>query len=178
MQKAVFLDRDGVLNEVLNHRVKFVNRPEDLHLLEGVERAIRQFNEDGWKVYIVTNQGGVGLGYMTEDALGEIHDRLLNLLGASGARVDDIAYCPHMPHEGCACRKPEAGMILDLAETHDISLGESYMVGDREPDIRAGRNAGTRTVFIGNRMNRKIGADHHFRNLISFSNWLVNEKER
>ncbi|MFP3359816.1 HAD hydrolase-like protein, partial [Planococcus sp. SIMBA_143] len=66
----------------------------------------------------------------------------------------------------------------DLAETHDISLGESYMVGDREPDIQAGRNAGTRTVFIGNRMNRKIGADHHFRNLISFSNWLVNEKER
>ncbi|WP_342388415.1 D-glycero-alpha-D-manno-heptose-1,7-bisphosphate 7-phosphatase [Salinicoccus bachuensis] len=176
MQKAVFLDRDGVLNEVLNHRVKFVNRPEDLHLLEGVEQAIRQFNEDGWKVFIVTNQGGVGLGYMTEDELGEIHDRLVDLLEASGARVDDIAYCPHMPHEGCVCRKPEAGMILELAEAHNIFLGESYMVGDREPDIQAGRNAGTRTVFIANRKNKKIGADYHFKDLISFSNWLVNGK--
>lgn len=174
MQKAVFLDRDGVINEVLNHRVKFVNRPEDLHLLEGVEQAIRQFNEEGWKVCIVTNQGGVGLGYMTEGELGEIHDRLVDLLEASGARVDDIAYCPHKPHEGCACRKPEAGMILELAEAHNISLGESYMVGDREPDVQAGRNAGTRTVFIGNRKDKKIDADHHFRDLISFSNWLVN----
>ena len=105
MQKAVFLDRDGVLNEVLNHRVKFVNRPEDLHLLEGVEQAIRQFNEGGWKVFIVTNQGGVGLGYMTEDALGEIHDRLVDLLEASGAKVDDIA----SPVRTCPMKDVHAG---------------------------------------------------------------------
>ncbi|MFC3420381.1 D-glycero-alpha-D-manno-heptose-1,7-bisphosphate 7-phosphatase [Salinicoccus hispanicus] len=173
MQRAVFLDRDGVINEVLSHRVRFVNGPRDLFLLEGVPEAIRQFNDAGWKVFIVTNQGGVGLGFLSEAALNDIHEVLIGKLKEYGARVDDIAYCPHRPGAGCPCRKPEAGMLLDLAGRHDILLEDSYMAGDREPDILAGKNAGTQTVFINRKANKALGADHQFDTLLAFSNWLT-----
>lgn len=173
MQKAVFLDRDGVINEVLTRRVRFVNTSQDLYLLEGVPRAIRQFNEAGWKVFIVTNQGGVGLGFLSETALNHIHEVLIERLEKYDAHVDDIAYCPHKPGSGCICRKPKAGMLLELASRHNISLQESYMVGDREPDIMAGQNAGVRTIFINSRDNKLPGADHQFDSLLDFSNWLT-----
>ncbi|MCG1010286.1 HAD family hydrolase [Salinicoccus sp. ID82-1] len=173
MQKAVFLDRDGVINEVLTKRVKFVNRPEELFLLRGVPEAVRQFNEAGWKVFIVTNQGGVGLGFMSEMDLETIHEALVEKLEEHGAHVDDIAYCSHRPDAGCRCRKPEAGMLLDLARRHDISLRDSYMVGDRVPDILAGQKAGTHTVFISSSENKTIDADYRFDSLLAFSSWLT-----
>lgn len=84
MEKAVFLDHDGVINEVLSQRVKFVNTAEDFHLLSCAGEGIRKLNSAGWKVFVVTNQGGVGLGYMTEDALREVHREMENQLEAFG----------------------------------------------------------------------------------------------
>lgn len=171
MDRAVFLDRDGVINEVLSKRVKFVNSPEDFHLLSGVGKAIRKMNQTGWKVFVVTNQGGIGLGYMTEDALGRIHEEMGQQLSDFGAYVDDVDYCPHMPQAGC--RKPKPGMLLALADKHDIDLSRSYMAGDREPDIDAGRNAGTKTVFIGHGKKQKVAADENFPDLAAFAAWLT-----
>lgn len=173
MDRAVFLDRDGVVNEVLSKRVKFVNSPEDFHLLPGVGEAIRKLNESGWKVFVVTNQGGIALGYMTEDELGRIHEEMEQQLSGFGAHVDDIAYCPHMPEAGCRCRKPKPGMLLELADKHDIDLSHSYMAGDREPDIGAGRNAGTKTVFISHGQQQKVAADEHFADLAAFAQWVA-----
>ncbi len=173
MHKAVFLDRDGVINEVMSRRVRFVNTPEDFYLLEGASEGIRQLNEAGYKVFVVTNQGGVGLGFMTEADLRDVHDKMEEELEKSGAFLDGIAYCPDMPQAKSRCRKPAPGMILDLAEKHDIDLSESYMAGDREPDIHAGKNAGTRTVFIGRDKKKRTGADYRFPDLLSFSNWLT-----
>lgn len=149
MKKAVFLDRDGVLNEVMTGRVRHVNKPSDLHLLPGVPEAVKGLKEAGFLVCIVTNQGGVGLGFMTEKTLLAIHRRLKKLLAAEDAVIDDIAYCPHRPAAGCRCRKPKPGMLLDLARKHGIDLARSYMIGDSETDIGAGRAAGTRTIRIG-----------------------------
>lgn len=174
MHEAVFLDRDGVINEVLSKRVKFVNTPDDFHLLEGVGAAIRKLNGAGYKVFVVTNQGGVGLGFMSERDLHEVHGKMEDDLEVYGARVDDIAYCPDRPGKHSRCRKPAPGMILDLAEKHDIDLARSFMAGDREPDIQAGKNAGTRTAFIGRDEKRRTGADFHFPDLLSFSRWLTN----
>lgn len=172
MHKAIFLDRDGVINEVKTNRVKFVNQPDDFHLLDGVGEAIKQFNDDGWKVFVVTNQGGVGLGYMKEKALEAIHDRMESDLLQFGATIDAIHYCPHKPHANCACRKPKPQMITDLAATHEVDLSVSYMVGDREPDIEAGKHAGTQTVLIGNRLKDDIEANLHFPSLHAFAKWL------
>ncbi|SEG43180.1 HAD-IIIA family hydrolase [Paenibacillus sp. UNC499MF] len=149
MKKAVFLDRDGVLNEVMTRRVRHVNKPSDLYLLPGVPEAVKGLKEAGFLVCVVTNQGGVGLGFMTEKTLLAVHRRLNKLLAAEGAVIDDIAYCPHRPAAGCRCRKPKPGMLLELARKHGIDLARSYMIGDSETDIGAGRAAGTRTIRIG-----------------------------
>lgn len=149
MNNAIFLDRDGVLNEVLTSRVKFVNRPEELYLLEGAAEAVAILSETGCDIFIVTNQGGVGLGFLKEKNLLKIHDRLSSLLGQSGGKIKEIVYCPHKPKAGCECRKPNAGMLIVLAKRYDINLSGSVMVGDHERDIEAGKKAGCKTVFIG-----------------------------
>ncbi|PWK15991.1 D-glycero-alpha-D-manno-heptose-1,7-bisphosphate 7-phosphatase [Tumebacillus permanentifrigoris] len=144
-QPAVFLDRDGVIND----HVRYVNTPEDLILFPGVGPAIRSLREAGYRVFVVTNQGGIGLGHMKEESLHLIHEQMERELERDGATLDEIAYCPHKPHARCACRKPEPKMILDLAAKYDIDLSKSYMVGDRETDIESGQKAGTQTIFIG-----------------------------
>ncbi|WP_099159174.1 D-glycero-alpha-D-manno-heptose-1,7-bisphosphate 7-phosphatase [Virgibacillus ndiopensis] len=172
MDAGMFLDRDGVINEVLSQRVRFVNKPNDFYLLEGVGEAIKCFNDMGLKVFVVTNQGGIGLGYMKESALGAVHKKMIDALAEFDAEIEDIAYCPHKPHEGCSCRKPKPEMILDLAEKHDIDLAKSYMIGDREPDIEAGKKAGVQTILIGNRKDVHANADMVFPDLISVAVWL------
>ncbi|GAA0493821.1 D-glycero-beta-D-manno-heptose 1,7-bisphosphate 7-phosphatase [Salinibacillus aidingensis] len=168
MHAGMFLDRDGVINEVLSERVKFVNQPEDFYLLEGAGEAIRILNEKGYKVFVVTNQGGIGLGYMEEENLHAIHEKMREDLAAYEARVEEIAYCPHKPHDQCACRKPKPKMIEDLAEAYDIDLSRSYMVGDRKPDIEAGQAAGTKTVYVGRR-KKEAQADLYYDDLLSFA---------
>mgnify|MGYP001770210362 CR=1 FL=1 len=149
MNKAVFLDRDGVVNEVLTNRVHFVNKPEDFYLLDGVGEAVALLNRSGFQVFVVTNQGGIGLGYMSEKMLHKIHDKMVREIGRKGGRITDIKYCPHAPKERCSCRKPNPKMILDLAEQYQVDLKKSYMIGDRDVDLIAGKKAGVRTVLIG-----------------------------
>lgn len=175
MQKAMFLDRDGVINEVLTRRVKFVNKPEQFYLLEGVGEAIKLFNDTGWKVFVVTNQGGIGLGYMSPSDLHAVHQKMKTDLKKYDAKIDDIIQCTHRPQAGCDCRKPKPKMILDLAQKHHIDLSRSYMVGDRAPDIEAGKQAGTKTVLIGSR-EKEVHADLIFPSLHEFAVSLSKEK--
>ncbi|WP_010531375.1 D-glycero-alpha-D-manno-heptose-1,7-bisphosphate 7-phosphatase [Lentibacillus jeotgali] len=172
MNPGMFLDRDGVVNEVLSARVKFVNKPSDFYLLDGAGEAIRLFNDMAFKVFIVTNQGGIGLGYMQEDALSAIHNKMEADLAEFGAVINDIACCPHKPHANCSCRKPKPQMILDLAKKYKIDLAESWMAGDRGPDIEAGKRAGTKTVLISAREKSAADADSSFPDLLSFAEWL------
>jgi len=170
MKAAIFLDRDGVINEVLTKRVKFVNQPEDFYLLQGVGQAIHMLNQTGYPVFVVTNQGGVGLGYMAESDLQAIHQKMEADLKEENAFVTEIAYCPHKPYAGCHCRKPKAGMLHTLAAKHKIDLEQSFMVGDRQADIEAGKAAGTLTVRIGE--TEKVPANYHFSDLLSFATWI------
>lgn len=174
MHSGIFLDRDGVINEVLTERVKFVNKPADFYLLEGVGEAIKLFNDAGYKVFVVTNQGGVGLGFMDESDLLAVHQKMAEDLGKSGAVIDEVVYCPHKPSAGCACRKPKPTMILDLAEKHDIDLARSYMIGDRAADIAAGKEAGVMTILIGEREDQqKVAAGLCFPHLYSAAEWVT-----
>lgn len=148
--RAVFLDRDGVINEVKTERVNLVNRPEDFHLLAGVPEAIAKLRQLGFRVFVVTNQGGVGLGYITEGMLMKIHQKMRRDLTAQHpeAIIDDIIYCPHKPMEGCSCRKPRPGMILKMAQKHQVDLSQSWMIGDRKTDLEAGNRAGCQSILI------------------------------
>lgn len=143
-QKAVFLDRDGVINDYNKH----VNRPEDLVLFPWAASAIRRLNESGFLVFVVTNQGGVEMGYITPQDLEAIHSHLENLLHAQGAKIDEITYCPHF-RTSCPNRKPKPGMIFDLAQKHGVALNTSWMIGDRKMDILAGNAAGCQTIKLG-----------------------------
>lgn len=145
MNRAVFLDRDGVIND---HR-QFVNRPSDLYLYDYVGKAIQKLNQADFFVALVTNQGGVGLGFLTEETLHEIHKKMTDAIMRDGGYFDAISYCPHAPKANCLCRKPKPGMILTLAREHEINLDLSYMVGDRDVDIVAGQRAGCSTVLVG-----------------------------
>lgn len=170
MKKAVFLDRDGVINEVLTKRVKFVNKPKDLYFLPGVPEAIKKLNAYFDFVFVVTNQGGVGLGYMKESELKKIHLHMIEELKKQGAQVDEAVYCPHKPKAGCACRKPNSKLIEDLATKYEVDLSKSFMVGDTDTDIMAGKKAGTKTVYLG---ERDPLADAVCKDLSEAAEWII-----
>ena len=144
--KAMFLDRDGVIN--VDHG--YTHRVEDFELVDGAAEAIRRANKAGFKVLVVTNQGGIALGRYGKDDVVLFHQHMIDTLSAMGATIDAIAFCPHHPdskwasERTCACRKPKPGMILDLAARHGIDLAASAMIGDRTTDVEAAEAAGMR----------------------------------
>jgi D-glycero-D-manno-heptose 1,7-bisphosphate phosphatase len=145
LRPAAFLDRDGTLNEDTG----YVHRWQDFHWLPGAKAAIRRLNDAGVLVFVVTNQSGVARGLFGEDAVTALHERMREDLRAVGAEIDDFRYCPHHPDIGvgayrrtCTCRKPAAGMILDLLAQWPVDAKASVMVGDKESDAQAGRTAG------------------------------------
>ena len=155
-QRAVFLDRDGTLNKY----VGFLRDIDELELLPGVAEAVWAINRSGYLAVVATNQPVITRGEVTAPQLEEIHAKLETLLGAEGAYLDGIYYCPHHPHKGyegevpelkidCDCRKPKPGLLLRAAEELNIDLSRSWMVGDGEADILAGKAAGCRTALIG-----------------------------
>lgn len=154
-QKAIFLDRDGTINRY----VGFLRKTDEFELLPGVAAAIRKINESGYLVIVVTNQPVIARGEVTETELDEIHKKMETLLGLGGAYIDALYYCPHHPDRGfegeiadfkidCNCRKPKPGMLLQAAVDYNIDLSQSWMIGDSENDMKAGKNAGCRTLLV------------------------------
>ena len=154
-QKAIFLDRDGTINKY----VGFLRKEEEFELLPGVADAIKKINKSGYLAVVVTNQPVIARGEVTYSQLENIHNKMETLLGKEGAYLDAIYFCPHHPHSGyegevkelkidCDCRKPKPGMLLKAAEELNIDLSQSYMVGDGENDIKAGKAAGCKTVLL------------------------------
>ena len=155
-QRAVFLDRDGTINKY----VGFLRNIDEFRLLPGVAEAIRAINESGYLAIVITNQPVIARGEVTCEQLQEIHSKMETLLGTKGAYLDAIYYCPHHPDKGfegeipelkcdCNCRKPKPGLLIRAAEDFNIDLRNSWMVGDGENDIKAGKAAGCRTALIG-----------------------------
>jgi D-glycero-D-manno-heptose 1,7-bisphosphate phosphatase len=152
MNRAVFLDRDGVINRKAPGD-GYIESPEQLMILPGTVEAIRALNETGYRVLVVTNQRGVARGLITVSALDRIHRQLQRALARAGAEIDAIYYCPHDLESNCKCRKPEPGMLIRAAEDFEIDTRLSWMIGDSESDIHAGRKAGCRTALINRSSN-------------------------
>jgi D-sedoheptulose 7-phosphate isomerase len=144
-QRAVFLDRDGVINRafVRDGKPYPPPTPQELEILPGVLEALRELKSHGYKLLVVTNQPDVGRGKQSREALDEMHRSLRAQLP-----LDDILVCCHTDQDHCDCRKPLPGMLLEAARKHNIDLAASFMVGDRWRDIEAGYNAGSRTILI------------------------------
>ena len=140
-QPAIFLDRDGTLIEEVN----FLSRVEDLRLFEFSATAVSALKDAGFLVIVVTNQSGIGRGIFTESAMHDIHNRIQSeLLGA----IDAFYFCPHLPDEGCRCRKPGLGMIETAQSDFEIDLKRSWMVGDKAIDIATGISGNLSTAMV------------------------------
>lgn len=175
-QKAIFMDRDGTINRY----VGFLRNINEFELLPGVADAIKRINESGYLAIVVTNQPVIARGEVTIPELTEIHNKMETQLGAEGAYLDAIYYCPHHPHKGyegevpelkkdCDCRKPKPGMLLKAAEDFNIDLSQSWMIGDGESDIKAGKAAGCKTALIGNAEFGGLGQDESVKSLKEFA---------
>ncbi len=166
MNKAAFLDRDGVINRKAPEG-QYVTCWEDLQFLPGVPEAIGLLTGAGYCVFVVSNQRCVANGLLTVAELESIHRRMCQELAAVGATITQVYYCPHEKQPPCRCRKPAPGMLLTAAQTHKLDLTSSWMIGDSEIDVEAGRNAGCRTVRILNGDDAKNGgADVSARSLL------------
>ncbi len=164
LQKCIFLDRDGTINKF----VGFLTRPDQMELEPGAAEAIRLINGSEYLAVVVTNQPVVARGECTFKTLEQIHARMHTLLGAEGAYIDDLYYCPHHPDKGfagevpelkivCGCRKPQTGLLERAVREHNIDLKNSWVVGDTDMDVQTGVNAGTKTALVltGDERKRK-----------------------
>lgn len=187
-QKAIFLDRDGVLNVERS----YISKPEELVLFDFTPAAVRKINQSGYLSIVVTNQSAIARNLCTEEDIQEIHRSLETTLGRDKAWLDGIYYCPHHPDKGfpeenpkykidCDCRKPRTGMFRKAAEDFNINMGDSFMIGDSERDIQAGINAGCVTLGVrtGYGIKKtKVLPDFMFNNLAEAVDFIVDDPLR
>lgn len=190
-KSAVFLDRDGTINEQMG----YINHLSRFHLLPGVADAIRELNDRSIPVFVVTNQSGLARGYFPERVLDAVHGAMAERLQAEGARLDGVYVCPHHPEAkeeryrlDCLCRKPKPGLFLQAAADHDLDLTRSYVVGDRWSDLKAAAACGAKGVlvltgygrgdyeYIGPR--QEIQPSHVADDLVAAVQWIVKEMSR
>lgn len=167
--KTVFLDRDGVIN-VKAPEGDYIKSWSEFHFLPGAIEAIRLLNDHNWHVVIITNQRGIARHLMTMHDLEIIHFSMEEALQKHGAHIDGIYVCPHEKGK-CHCRKPDIGLFLQAEQDFPVDKSKSWMIGDSQSDIEAGRNYGIRTISV---VNLNPLADKQFPNLLSAVNFLVN----
>ncbi len=143
--RVLFLDRDGTISAETG---KYITRPEDLQILPGALEAIRLCTEAGLRVFLFTNQAGVGKEALTLETLHAIHAHLLAQIEAAGGKVQGVYVCPHHPNDGCTCRKPKAGLLLQAQEDHALDLSQSVVIGDSARDIAAGTSVGAMCLLV------------------------------
>jgi D-glycero-D-manno-heptose 1,7-bisphosphate phosphatase len=187
--RAVFLDRDGTINE----EVGYVNHIERFFLLPRVSQAIRLLNQHGWKAVVVTNQSGVARGYFPESLIHQVHQKMKKLLESDEAHLDGIYYCPHHPDIGvppyrqkCRCRKPATGMIEDAMRELALDLSQSYMVGDRGVDIEFAHSIGAKAILVLTGYGKgeweysgaqwKVKPDHIAQDLFEAVQWILQQE--
>jgi len=153
MRKALFLDRDGVIN--IDHG--YVSQIEDFEFVDGILDFIKEAQARGYLLVIVTNQSGIGRGYYTSEDFERLTAWMLEKMRQAGITIDreHVFHCPHDPDEGCDCRKPMPGMLIEAAKRFEIDLKNSWMIGDKPSDIEAGKRAGVGHTYLTEK-NRKI----------------------
>jgi D-glycero-D-manno-heptose 1,7-bisphosphate phosphatase len=154
--KLVILDRDGTINHDSDHYIKSL---DEWRPIKGSIEAIARLTQAGYRVVVATNQSGIARKLFTTRTLFEIHDALQRAAVQAGGRVDAFFFCPHADSAGCECRKPKPGMLLEVAQRFNISLKDTYMVGDALKDVQAAVAAGARPVLVLTGKGKKTEAE-------------------
>jgi D-glycero-D-manno-heptose 1,7-bisphosphate phosphatase len=145
MTRLILLDRDGVINF---DSPEYIKNADEWRPIPGAVEAIAQLKTAGLLVAVCTNQSGIGRGLLTETALARIHDKFAALLAAEGATLDALVHCPHVPGDGCPCRKPQPGMLIDVMGRLGVTPAETLAIGDSVRDIEAARAAGCPAALV------------------------------
>jgi D-glycero-D-manno-heptose 1,7-bisphosphate phosphatase len=147
MSKAIFLDRDGVLIDNQDHY--YIWKPEQLTFIDGIFENLKMLQQEGFQLFIVSNQGGISRGLYSKDDTFKLHSEMIETFRKSNIVITDILFCPHHnENEKCLCRKPESFMIEKLIAKYDLDPQESIMIGDSESDMKAAAKAGIRGIQI------------------------------
>jgi len=176
--RAVFLDRDGTIMEDSN----YVGDVERVLVIPSAAAALRRLQEAGYKLFIITNQSGVGRGYFTREAVESIHAHLDEYFGKHDVHFDRYYVCPHHPEDNCDCRKPKPKFLRDAAREYGLDLSRCFMVGDRTSDIQAGVNAGVSTVLVLTGVGREtlgkqeVKPDHVAEDIGAAASWILKDK--
>lgn len=176
--KAIFLDRDGVICE---DRLDYVKRWEEFVWIPGSKEAVNKLTKAGFHIFIVTNQSAIGKGIITFHLVEEIHNKMREEITSSGGKIEKIYVCPHRPDEGCSCRKPKPGLLLQVGKELNINFENSYLIGDAIRDMEMGRSVGCRTIIVctGRGLsevksaNLKISPDYIVSDLLEAANLIL-----
>ncbi len=168
---AVFLDRDGTLN----FDPGYLKRAEDFRFLPGVKTALKKLAAQGLKLFVISNQSGIGRGLITRADVQRIHKKMTAELKESGVILQEILVCPHRPDAGCGCRKPSPKLIRQAARRHKLNLWNSFVVGDKLTDVETGVRAGLQTVLLSStKMSQGvIQPDHVSKNMAGAARWIL-----
>ncbi len=168
---AVFLDRDGTLN----FDPGYLKRAEDFRFLPGVKSALKKLSAHGLKLFVISNQSGIGRGLITRADVQRIHKKMTAELKKSGVVLQEVLICPHRPDAGCGCRKPSPKLIQQAARRHKLNLWNSYVVGDKLTDVETGVRAGLQTVLLAPAKSSRgaIQPDHVSSNLAGAARWIL-----
>ncbi|MEP6685659.1 MAG: HAD family hydrolase [Verrucomicrobiota bacterium] len=139
---AIFLDRDGTIMR----DVDYCSDPKKVEIFAGVPEGLRRLQQRGYKIFVITNQSGIGRGYLSDAQYRAVEKEVLRQVG--GDLIDATYYCPHLPDDHCKCRKPSPEMILNAARDHELDLARSFLIGDKASDMECGRNAGVQTILV------------------------------
>ena len=164
MNKAVFFDRDNTL--VIDKN--YMHKVEDLKFFPDTFSALKLIQDKGYKLFIVTNQSGIGRGYFNVEDMHAFHKELLKELKKENINIEDIHFCPHSPEDNCDCRKPHPKMLLELAAKHNIDMENSFMIGDKVIDAECGIDAKCTGILLGKEDSRF----RSFKTLTEFAEFL------
>ncbi|MCM2268430.1 MAG: HAD family hydrolase [Elusimicrobiales bacterium] len=173
---TAFLDRDGVLNR--DRAGVYITNPAELKLYAAAAPAVRLLAAKGYRVVVVSNQSGVARGYMTLARARQINLQLVRLLRAQGARLAAVYFCPHGPDAGCACRKPEPGLIKEANRQSPADMALSFVAGDKPSDLELGRRAGLRSFLVRTGQGRAAGARRGFKDLLALARAVPDLKRK
>jgi len=170
---VIFLDRDGVINE----EIHYLHEPEKFKIIHGVIEGLKKMQDMGYKLIIITNQAGIGLGYYTKEDFFRVNSRMLKELSKNGIMIHKIYFCPHSEADNCNCRKPRTGMFEKAKQDLKIIMERSFTIGDRTIDILAGKNTGTKTILVktgygGNDGKYEVEADFTAKDLVEAAEWI------
>lgn len=181
MNRAVFLDRDGTINVDTG----YISDPDDLVFIKGAKKGVKLLKDNGFLVFIVTNQSGIGRRYFSLKRFNAVNERLLSLFSKDGIKIDGIYFCPHHPNKKCRCRKPKPKIVYDIAKKYEIDLKKSYFVGDKLIDVQTGKNAGCKTILLDATTTQRIEDEEDWtqpdfvgEDLYEAGKWIVRHRKK